>query len=170
MLSRWLEKLESVFEMCNCPDNYKVKYAASTFADSALSWWNDYVSSVGRPQANAMTWVEFKTLVRDEYCPRSEIQNIEQEFWNLTMKGSDLLSYNQRFSDLAVLCPGMVTPDHVKIEKYIWGLCPEIQANVISSRPTTLHSAKTIAQRLTDTHIRQGTLSAPLMVKSWLRP
>ena len=72
-MSRWLEKLETVFDMCNCPENSKVKFAASTFNDSALSWWNEYVSSVGLPQANGMNWVEFKTLVRDEYCPRSEI-------------------------------------------------------------------------------------------------
>src|SRR3954454_2464872 len=60
VLSRWLEKLETVFEMYNCPESSKVKFFASTFNDSTLSWWNEYVSGVGLPQANRFSWFEFK--------------------------------------------------------------------------------------------------------------
>ena len=31
--------------------------------------------------ANAMTWNELKVMMVEVYCPRSEIQNMEQEFW-----------------------------------------------------------------------------------------
>ena len=72
------------------------------------------------------------------------------EFWNLTMKGSDLTNYSNRFNDLAVLCPGMVDPEYKMVEKFILGLAPEIQGMVVASRPTTFLSAKTIAQRLLD--------------------
>ena len=62
------------------------------------------MSSVGRVQATAMSWTEFKTLVRDEYCPRSEIQNMEQEFWNLTMQGSPGVGCMFSASTLVEIC------------------------------------------------------------------
>lgn len=37
---RWFEKMESVFLLCNCPDDCKVKFATSTLLDGAMSWWN----------------------------------------------------------------------------------------------------------------------------------
>ena len=157
-LTRWFEKMESVFDICACPEELKVKYAACTFADAALSWWNSEVKTMTLGVANAMSWNELKVMMVEVYCPRSEIQNMEQEFWAHTMKGSDLIGYTNRFNDLAVLCPSMVEPEYKKVERYIWGLSPEIQGMVTASRPTTFISAKTIAQRLVDQCIRKGTL------------
>ena len=34
-LTRWFEKMESVFDICACPEELKEKYAACTFADAA---------------------------------------------------------------------------------------------------------------------------------------
>nr|GFC48228.1 reverse transcriptase domain-containing protein [Tanacetum cinerariifolium] len=39
-LTRWIEKMESVIENNGCADNQKVKYAASSFINKALTWWN----------------------------------------------------------------------------------------------------------------------------------
>ena len=36
-LTRWLEKIESIFEICACSESYKVKFAAFTFTDKALT-------------------------------------------------------------------------------------------------------------------------------------
>ncbi|KAI3494750.1 hypothetical protein L1887_40436 [Cichorium endivia] len=35
-LTRWFEKTESIFEICACPNESKVKFAACTFVDAAL--------------------------------------------------------------------------------------------------------------------------------------
>ncbi|GJT24214.1 hypothetical protein Tco_0894151 [Tanacetum coccineum] len=35
----------------------------------------------------------------DKYCPRSEIKKLEVELWNLKVKGTDVLGYNQRFQE-----------------------------------------------------------------------
>ena len=74
------------------------------------------------------------------------------------MKGSEITAYTNRFNDLAVLCPGMVTPEYKKVERYIWGLALQIQGMVVASRSTTYDSAKHIAQQLTDQGVRQGTM------------
>lgn len=42
-LTRWYEKTESVFEICACLEESKVKVTACTFAEGALSWWNNHV-------------------------------------------------------------------------------------------------------------------------------
>ena len=159
-LTRWFEKIESVFEICVCPEELKVKYAACTFADTALSWWNGHVKTMTLTIANSMSWEELKTMLLEEYCPRSEMQKLESELWNLTMKGSDINAYTNRFNELAVLCPAMVTPESTKVERYIWGLPSPIQGHVESSNPVTFDSAKRLAHRLVAHAIRQGKMSA----------
>ena len=75
------------------------------------------------------------------------------------MKDSEVQAYTTQFTELAVLCPGMVTLVDKKIERYIWGLAPQIQSLVTASRPVTFESAKSIAVRLTDQGIRHGTMA-----------
>ncbi|GJZ73298.1 putative reverse transcriptase domain-containing protein [Tanacetum coccineum] len=41
---------------------------------------------------------------------------MEQELWNLTMKGDDIDGYTGHFHELAVMCPTLVTPEYKKIE------------------------------------------------------
>ncbi|KAL4566462.1 hypothetical protein LXL04_030577, partial [Taraxacum kok-saghyz] len=110
-LTRWFEKTESVFQISNCPADCQVKFAACTFMHATLSWWNTHVQTTGIVEANAMTWEELKTKMIKEYCPRSELQKLEQELWNLTMQGSNITGYINRFNDLSVLCPAMVAPE-----------------------------------------------------------
>ncbi|GJX38762.1 putative reverse transcriptase domain-containing protein [Tanacetum coccineum] len=43
----------------------------------------------------------------DKYCPRGEIKKLEIEMWNLKVKGTDVVSYTQRFQELALLCGRM---------------------------------------------------------------
>ena len=74
------------------------------------------------------------------------------------MKGSNLAAYTTRFNDLAVLCPDMVTPEFKKVERYVWGLSPQIQGFVVSAQPSTDDSAKRLAQLLMDHEVRQGTM------------
>ena len=116
--------------------------------DSAWAWWSAKVRIMTLAVANTISWAELKEMMLEEYCPRSRIKTPEQEFWSLTMKGSDLATYTNRFCDLAVLCPEMVQPEYRMVGKYIWGLTPELQGMVLASRPTSFFGAKFIAQEL----------------------
>ncbi|XP_023749744.1 uncharacterized protein LOC111898033 [Lactuca sativa] len=144
-LTRWIEKTESVFQISFCPDDCKVRFVACTFVDAALTWWNNHVNTMRIDAANSMQWEELKRMLIEEYGPREEIQNMEQELWNLTMKGSEINAYTARFNDLAVMCPAFVTPEYKKIERYILGLASQIKGIEIASKPTTYDSAKRIA-------------------------
>ncbi|GJV00787.1 reverse transcriptase domain-containing protein [Tanacetum coccineum] len=85
-----------------------------------------------------------------KYYPRTEVKKMEDEFFNLTIKGNDLKTHVRRFQELAVLCPTMV-PNYEKLmEVFIRGLPRSIKGNITTSKPQTLEEAITITQRLMD--------------------
>nr|GFB67136.1 reverse transcriptase domain-containing protein [Tanacetum cinerariifolium] len=69
--------------------------------------------------AYKITWVEFKNLLIKKYCPRTEIQKMENEFYHLTVKGNDLKTYVRRFQELTTLCSTMVSNVEKMMEAFI---------------------------------------------------
>ncbi|GKA53153.1 reverse transcriptase domain-containing protein [Tanacetum coccineum] len=67
--------MESVIENNGCTDNQRVKYAASSFINKALTWWNTQVQTRGRKAANEMTWESFKAFLVEEFFPSNEMEN-----------------------------------------------------------------------------------------------
>ncbi|GKF39334.1 hypothetical protein Tco_0119395, partial [Tanacetum coccineum] len=57
---------------------------------------NSPPKTIGVDAAYAMKWDGLIKLMTEVYCPRNEIQNMETELWNLTVKGNDLTAYTQR--------------------------------------------------------------------------
>ena len=74
---RWFEKTESVFLLCNCPEESKVKFATSTLMAEAMSWWTSYAKPIGMENAQKLTWDEFKKLISKKFCPRTEVKKLE---------------------------------------------------------------------------------------------
>ncbi|GJZ95187.1 reverse transcriptase domain-containing protein [Tanacetum coccineum] len=75
---------------------------------------------------------------------------MEDELYNLIVKGNDLKTYVRRFQELVVLCPNMIPNTEKLLEAFIRGLPRSIEGNVTASRPQTLEEAINIAQRLID--------------------
>ncbi|GJV28572.1 putative nucleotidyltransferase, ribonuclease H [Tanacetum coccineum] len=143
----------------NFREGDRVKFASSTLLDGALTWWNVYVRSVTLDTAHATPWSDFKAMFIRKYCPRNEVKQMENELWNLKVKGTNLTAYNQRFQELILLCPEMVPNADRLLERYIEGLPLSIKGNVTSSKPVDLHEAIEMAQVSDDT-----TLTMPLLV------
>ncbi|GJV18006.1 retrovirus-related pol polyprotein from transposon TNT 1-94, partial [Tanacetum coccineum] len=159
-LKRWFEKMEQVFEICKCAEDDKVKFAVCTFESRALTWWNGNVQTLGLANANQIPWSNVKAMMTTEYCPATEIQRMEQELWTLTLKGDDIEAYNNRFHELVLMCPELVSTEKKKIEKYIRGFPEGIKGNVTSSKPATLHDAINMAREL----IEQGVQAKALRI------
>ncbi|GKD47555.1 hypothetical protein Tco_1276531 [Tanacetum coccineum] len=87
---------------------------------------------------------------------------MEDELYNLTVKGNDLKPYVRRFQELAVLCPNMVPNTEKLLEAFIGGLPRSIEGNVTALKPQTLEESINIAQRLMD----QVTKHTPVQVSS----
>ncbi|GKB11537.1 hypothetical protein Tco_0845460 [Tanacetum coccineum] len=82
--------------MSGCRDNQKVKYIAGSFVGKALTWWNSQIHTRSREADVGMSWEDFKTLTREEFCPSNEM-----------------------------LVPHLVTPENKRTERYIYGWLPQ---------------------------------------------
>ncbi|KAJ0539214.1 putative retrotransposon gag domain-containing protein [Helianthus annuus] len=157
-LLRWFEKAKSVFDMCNCPAGDRVKYATGTLEDGALTWWNAQVQLLGIEVANATTWDDFKELIREEYCPRDEIQKLENEYYDLKMVGLEIEAYAKRSHELAIMCPNLSRPPHQRIELFIKGLAPRVKGLVTAANLNNLTQIVRLAHKITDQEVESGSL------------
>nr|GEX77142.1 reverse transcriptase domain-containing protein [Tanacetum cinerariifolium] len=145
--------METVFRISNCSVENQIKFSTCTLLRSALTWWNSHVMNVGHDVAYAITWADLKKKMTDKYCPRVEMKKLEFELWNLKVKGTDVIGYNQHFQDLALLCVRMFPEESDKIERYIGGLPDMIHKSVVASKPKTMQEAIEMATELMDKKI-----------------
>ncbi|GJS20183.1 putative reverse transcriptase domain-containing protein [Tanacetum coccineum] len=125
-LTRWIEKMESVFNISGCAIENQVKFATCTLLGAALTWWNGQIRTLG-PDAYSMTW---------------------------EVKGNDVQTYTERFQELTLVCTKFVANETEKVDKYISGLPDNIYGNVKSSRPKTLDETIELANDLMDQKLR----------------
>ncbi|GJR52544.1 putative reverse transcriptase domain-containing protein [Tanacetum coccineum] len=144
------ERTELVFSRSRCAKENKVTFAIGTLTDDALSWRNAYAQPMGIEQANQITLTGLKRLLTNKYYPRTKVRKMEEELYNLTVKGNDLKPYFRKFQELTVLCPNMVPNTEKLLEAFIGGLPRSIEGNVTASKPQTLEEVINIAQRLMD--------------------
>ncbi|GJS92973.1 reverse transcriptase domain-containing protein [Tanacetum coccineum] len=127
-----------------------VKFSTCTLLAGALTWWNSHVMTVSHDAAYAMTWADLRKKMTDKYCLRNEMKKLEAELWNLKVKGTDVIGYNQRFQELALLCVRMFPEESDKIERYVGGLPDMIHGNIVASKPKTMQEAVEMATELMD--------------------
>ncbi|GJW17701.1 reverse transcriptase domain-containing protein [Tanacetum coccineum] len=111
-------------------------------------------SIVDHDVAHAMTWTNLKKKMTYKYCPKGEIKKPKVKMWNLKVKGTDVVSYNQCFQELALMCARMFPGESDKIEKYVGGLPNMIHGSVMASNPKTMQDAIEFATELMDKKIR----------------
>ncbi|GJS33386.1 putative reverse transcriptase domain-containing protein [Tanacetum coccineum] len=129
VLTRWIEKMENVHDMSGCSNDQKVKYTASLFVGKALTWWN------------------------------SQIRTLSREVANHAIIGAGHAAYTDRFHELARLVLHLVTPKSRMIERYVYGLSPQIRGMVAATEPKTIQKAvHKISDALTDEAVRNGSI------------
>ncbi|GJV60388.1 putative reverse transcriptase domain-containing protein [Tanacetum coccineum] len=101
-LTRWIEKMESVFNISGCAIENQVKFATCTLLGAPLTWWNSQIRTLG-PDAYSMTW---------------------------EVKGNDVLTYTKCFQELTLICTKFVANETEKVDKYISRLPDNIYGNV----------------------------------------
>ncbi|GKD30047.1 putative reverse transcriptase domain-containing protein, partial [Tanacetum coccineum] len=86
-----------------------------------METWNSHKRAIVFEAAYAMKWTELMKLITEVYCPRNEIQKMENE---------------------------MVLDEEDKIERFIGGFTDNIQGNVIATEPSKLQDAIRVANNL----------------------
>ncbi|GJT02080.1 putative reverse transcriptase domain-containing protein [Tanacetum coccineum] len=118
-------------------------YSIKTFRASGAKEFFGTEGAVG-----LLTWFEsIESVLHITKCPAES----QVEF------ASNIDGYTARFHKLARLVPHMVTLENQRVKRYIRGLAPEIKPHVTSSKPTTIQSVVSIANRLTTNGIKDGT-------------
>nr|GEV14698.1 hypothetical protein [Tanacetum cinerariifolium] len=120
-LTRWIEKMESVFNINGCAMENLVKFATCTLLDATLTWWNSQIRTLG-PDAYTMTWI----------------------------RDNNILAYTNCFQELALICTKFVSNEIEKVDKYISGLPDNIYRNVKSLKPKMLDETIELANDLMD--------------------
>ncbi|GKE61119.1 hypothetical protein Tco_1511486 [Tanacetum coccineum] len=133
-LTQWFERMEAVFRISNCTVENQVKFATCTLMGTALTWWNSHARIVTNDVAN-------------------EIKKIEAELWNQKVKCTNVVAYNQRFQELALLSDRMFPEETNKIERYVGGMPDLIYSSVVASKPKTMQEAIEMATDLMDRRI-----------------
>nr|GEV21272.1 reverse transcriptase domain-containing protein [Tanacetum cinerariifolium] len=159
----WIKKIESVHDMSGCRNSQRVKYIASLFVGKALTWWNSEIHAQGREADVGMSWEDFRTLTREEFCLSNEMQSLETKLWNHAMVKAGHAAYTNRFHGLARLVPHLVTPKSKRVRRYVYGLAPHIQGMVAAAEPKTIQKAMEIAGTLTDEALTNGTIKKNLV-------
>nr|GEX57894.1 hypothetical protein [Tanacetum cinerariifolium] len=127
-LTRWIEKMESIFQISNYTVTCQVKFASCTLQGSALTWWNSHIRAVRQDVAYAMPWAALKRMITS----------------------LDLLNYNHRFQELSLMCERMFPEEAAKVERYIGGLPDKIHGSVKASKPQSMQKAIEFATELMD--------------------
>nr|GEY18545.1 reverse transcriptase domain-containing protein [Tanacetum cinerariifolium] len=152
-LNRWIEKMESVFQISGCAIENQIKFATCTLLDAALTSWNSQIRSLGL-EAYSMTWEVLKKKIKDKYCPQGEIKKLEIELWNLKVKENNVSTYTERFQELNLICTKFVADETEKIDKYVSRLPDNIYGSMKASKPKTLDETIELANDLMDQKLR----------------
>ncbi|KAD3068021.1 hypothetical protein E3N88_35901 [Mikania micrantha] len=156
-LLRWIRKTGTIFCMCECSEENKVKFATGTLEGQALIWWNSQVQKLSLETANSIPWENFIKILKEEYHSQNEIKKPE-ECWSHNMEGSEIEQYTARFHEWCKQCPEMVTPDYRKIDPYVSGLPEQIRNLITTTDPTLIQPTICLAHHLTNQAVTQGKL------------
>jgi hypothetical protein len=94
-----LKAIEKKLLIAQCTDREKILFAAHQLYEPAVDWWD--VHSASHPNAEAITWAEFKTSFRGHFVPVGLIGLKNQEFRNLTQGNMSVAEYLNRFTYLS---------------------------------------------------------------------
>ncbi|GJX64546.1 putative reverse transcriptase domain-containing protein [Tanacetum coccineum] len=142
-------RTERVARECTYQDFMKCKplYFKGTEGVVELTQWFERMETIFRI---SNCYADLGKKMIDKYCPRNEMKKLEADLWNLKVKGTDVIGYNQSFQELALLCVRMFLEESDKIERYVGGLPDMIHGNIVASKPKTMQEAVEMATELMD--------------------
>nr|GEY94450.1 reverse transcriptase domain-containing protein [Tanacetum cinerariifolium] len=123
-LIRWIEKTKMFFSVSKCTEANKVVFAAATFQDRALTWWNSQVATLG-----------IEVVIRKGRDEGDDDEGMLSS-WGNPKDGM------------------MVPTKRKKVEAYIRGLSKNIKGEVTSSEPATLNKAVRMAHTLMEQKVK----------------
>ena len=109
-------------------DERKLTLVPFILEDEAEFWWD----MIARTEnVERMTWAAFKKLFLGKYFPQVERDARREEFEKLLQKGMTVAQYEAQFTELSRHAEYMVDTDEKKVSRFLRGLRPNIQSQLI---------------------------------------
>ncbi|GJR90816.1 putative reverse transcriptase domain-containing protein [Tanacetum coccineum] len=150
--AKGLAQPEARGECCNIN---KGVTAALSARDATRNDDNSH-TSLTVPEACAAPCNAMEDTKKDDVrqiLPKAEIKKLEFEMWIFKVKGTDVVTYSQRFQELALMCDRMFPEEIDQVEKYVGGLPDTIHGSVMATKPKTMQDAIEFATELMDKKI-----------------
>ena len=168
-IDSWLFQCAQYFALVPVPDDHRAFFAATFFKDNAALWWRSVITArqnaAGQGQAIQVTWVDFETLVRNQFRPVNADRIARERLAALRQKTS-VAAYTHEFRAIVLDLPEMGEAD--RLFAYIRGLKPQVAALVQVSNPATVAAAAITAENVDAIYWehRPKTTSVPWTSKS----
>ncbi|CAA0815768.1 Unknown protein, partial [Striga hermonthica] len=130
IVDEWIQGLEFIFEVMECPERYRVVCAQLQLTGDARLWWNAYWSM--RPgEKVGCTWEMFKELIREKYYPTYYRAEMERQFLSLQQGIRTVDEYEREFTRLAAFAPDLVCTEAQRAQRFIDMLYPAFRHNIV---------------------------------------
>ncbi|CAA0839538.1 Unknown protein, partial [Striga hermonthica] len=102
VVDEWIQGMEFIFEVMECPERYRVICAQLQFTGDARLWWNAYWGM--RPGEKAgCTWEMLKELIHEKYYPTYYRAEMDHQFLSLQQGTRTVDEYEREFTRLAAV-------------------------------------------------------------------
>nr|GEX71355.1 hypothetical protein [Tanacetum cinerariifolium] len=100
----WIARMEKLFEVLGCADEFKARLASYKFEGDALSWWKAFKQAKGgEAYVATLSWKDFREIFFLQYFPMPEQQKYEREYHTIRQREDELTDgiVNTEFTDMA---------------------------------------------------------------------
>ena len=116
--------MEKLFDVLQCPEEWKVGFAVFYLKDKADLWWATVRERQHEP---GFGWGKFKEMIKDHFYPTSLQMAKENEFMQLQQGSMSILEYASKFMELSCFAPAFVAVERLKMNRIEAGLNPTIK-------------------------------------------
>ena len=141
-VEQWIFEVELFFNAGRQDDHTaRINFAASMLNGSASQWWR-YVVESNEPIA---TWTEFRSELINQFKGIDSQKDASNRLVYCQQRHS-VTGYFKEFTMLTLSIPGMTEEE--KLDRFVRGLRPHLQREVLLREPHTLQEACHIAYKL----------------------
>ena len=133
----WLKELESLFEVCQTPEDVKPIVLRHFLVGDAKEWWKGTAPAYTAGN-QPLTWEIFKNVFLKNYFPVSLRRQKEREFFKLEQTDRmSVVEYAKKFNSLGQYVPNVMANESRKLQIFEDGLHGRIKARLSAVEPTS---------------------------------
>ncbi|KAI3780195.1 hypothetical protein L2E82_10166 [Cichorium intybus] len=148
LLHNWVIEIEMAFYACQCGDDHRMNFAITTLEETAIEWWLETKEMMEMHVLESRTWDVFLEKMKERFCTKEEICDLERKFLDLKKDKMTITEYNTKFRKLLSFSRRLAPDEATKVDQYVGGLPWNYRLNF---EATTLEVAMRKARKIEKT-------------------